>query len=691
MKLRIAVAVLAAVSLAPRVALANGPAPVAPEDLFKIAALSDAAISPDGSRVLVTVTRADGPSNAYVHSIAMIDAHGGRLVEQVTGGTGDGDYAWMPDGRSFVFVRTLEKQRPQLYRFTIDSGQTVKLTDIEYGVSSPAVSHDGRHIALSVNVPAQLHGAYVDFSKAGFTPTAQERATDIHTIDKLFFEQNGTGYTYRDHNRIWVVDADGSNAKQLTFGDYSETFDAWSPDDRTILFNSLQHETADSGPTNLYAISADGGTPRELPSVEPQNLAMFYSNDGSTVYYLRSDVKDAAELAAVVAANADGSNARTIVPKNRVGWGDSLLADMKEGGGACALPLHDGRHAVVNADGPGYANLRTLDLQTGDLRDLTPPAGEAWSCSLSRDGTTLAYLYSDFLHPAELYVVPASGGTPLQLTHVNDAYLASVRLSVPQPLAVKDSAGTDVQAWFMPATGGSGGKRPTLLDIHGGPETQFGDTFFHEFQYYCSLGYNVVFADPRGSTGHGYAFTEALESNWGDPMFDDVQAVMDAATKRSDVDAARLGVLGGSYGGYAVLWVIAHTDRYKVAVAERAVSNMESEMLAADAAGKNALGGGVYAWGRPWDRTNPTYARMSPLSYVSNVRTPLMLLHSSLDTRTPIDQTLQEFTALKILGATVEYVEVPNENHDLSRDGSPIHRVERLHLIADWIGRYLLP
>ena len=231
----------------------------------------------------------------------------------------------------------------------------------------------------------------------------------------------------------------------------------------------------------------------------------------------------------------------------------------------------------------------------------------------------------------------------------------------------------------------------TLLDIHGGPETQFGDTFFQEFQYLAGLGYNVVFSDPAGSTGHGYAFEESLETNYGDAMFQDVEAAMDAAAKRDDVDATRLGVLGGSYGGYATLWVVAHTNRYKAAVAERVVSFMQSENLTADFAGKGGLAGGTYAMGPAWDPASASYAKFSPLTYVAQVQTPLLILHSDMDTRTPIDQTLQEFTALKILGRTVEYVAVPNETHDLSRTGSPLHRVERLHIISDWMGKYLSP
>ncbi len=673
-------------ALVPAAGLANR---VAPEDLFKLTFLSNAVISPDGRMVLVEASRMNGPKNTYDRSIELVDVAAGRVLHNVTGHVGDGDYAWLPTARAFVFVRTVEKQKPQLYRYTVGDRRIVQLTHVPEGVSSPVVSHAGDRIAFAVADMDPAHDAYVDFSRAGFTPKPAEQKSDIQRIDDLFFETNGQGYTYRQHRHIWTVDANGGNARQLTSGAYSENFDAWSPDDRTILFDSLRYATVDSGPNDVYTMPSAGGAMHEIASPLPANYALFFAPHGGSVYFLSGDVRDSAELPALVVSAADGSSRRTVVAHDAVGWGDSLLADMKEGGGLCAWPLPDGR-ALLNADGPGYANLRTLDLATGAMTDVTPPRGEAWSCSVSSDGSRVAYLYSDFTHPADVYVAGVPSGAPRQITNVNRAFLATATLSVPQPFAVKDAAGFTVQAWFMPATGGApAAKHPTLLDIHGGPETQFGESFFHEFQVYASEGYNVVFSDPAGSTGHGYAFEESLENNYGEAMFADVQTVMDAAVRRPDVDPSRLAVLGGSYGGYATLWVIAHTDRYKAAVAERAVSDLQSENLAADFAGKNGLGGGDYTWGAPWNPSSVDYAKFSPLTYVESVHTPLLLLHADEDTRAPIDQTLQEFTALKILGRPVEYVAVPNENHDLSRTGSPIHRVERLRLILDWLKKYV--
>jgi dipeptidyl aminopeptidase/acylaminoacyl peptidase len=667
-------------------------ASVAPEDLFKLTFLSSAAIAPNGRLVLVEASRMNGPKDTYDRSIELVDVTTGHLTHDVTKHVGDGDFAWMPDGRSFVFVRTANKQKPQLYRYTLNGGTIAQLTHVPDGVAGPVVDHAGDRIALAVTQTDPAPKAQVNFANAGFTPKSSQQKSDIEVIDSLFFETNGQGYTYRQHQHIWTVAADGSHPKQLTSGKYSENFDDWSPDDRTIMFDSLRYDSVDSGSSDVYTMPS-AGSPSSMQKVAsplPANNGVFFGADGRRVYFLSGGIKDAAERPGLVSASLDGSGRRVVVDRNSVGWGDSLLGDMKEGGGLCASRMPGGNLALLNMDGPGYANLRTLDLGSGEFRAVTPARGEAWSCSISTDGSRAAYLYSDFTHPADVYVVETNGGAVRQVTDVNAKYLAGLALSTPVEFSVKDPAGYNVQAWFMPALGGApGAKHPTLLDIHGGPETQFGDTFFQEFQLYASEGYNVVFCNPAGSTGHGYPFEEALEGNYGDAMFADVQAVMDAVVRRPDVDATRLAVLGGSYGGYATLWVIAHTNRYRAAVAERAVSNLRSENLAADFAGKNGLGGGYYTWGPPWDPASTDYARFSPLTYVADVHTPVLILHSDDDTRAPIDQTLQEYTALKILGRTAEYVAVPNENHDLSRTGSPIHRVERLNLILSWLKKYV--
>ncbi len=664
--------------------------PVQAEDLFKFTLLAGAQISPDGKWVAVGTQRLNPQKDRYESSILLVNVASGA-ARVVGKGPHDGGASWAPDSSGFAFVRPGKDKKPQIFIYRLDAGKISQLTYAEDGAGGPVFSHDGKHLAYTVVSTDDAHATYVDFKSAGYKPKKAQQKTDIRQITTMHFEFNGAGYVYDQHPHLWVADSDGTHARQLTFGTWGENFGGWSPDDRTIAFDSLRYESPSLGPNDIYTIRAKGGALRKLATGAVANAGETYANAGDRLWFFSSGVYDPSEYPALLSANADGSDARVLETKDTTLFGDSVLADMKEGGGQCGpLFLPGDASFVINADGPAYANLRTVDATTGAMTDLTPQRGEAWSCSMSHDGKRVAYLFSDAMHPADVYVTTTAGGTPRRITNVNAKLLATLTLSHPQAMGVTDPAGISIPAWFMPAVGGAkGGKHPTILDIHGGPAAHFGDSFFQEFQYLAGLGYNVVYSNPRGSTGSGYGFQEALVKNFGDVMFADVQAVMDEAVKRPDVDASRLGVSGGSYGGYASLWVIAHTDRYKVAIAERVVSNLATEQLAADLASDNALGGRA-AWGLPWESGNQ-YLAQSPVSYVADVHTPLLILHSSDDIRTPIDQTMQEFNALKILGRTVKYVMVPNETHDLSRTGSPVHRVERLHILADWLNRYLKP
>jgi len=665
------------------------PRPVAPEDLFKFAFITGPQISPDGTRVVFLVTHLNGPKETYDSNLYLVPASGGA-PKRLTNTGRDGGPVWSPDSGTIVFTRGPAKKgaRAQLFAYNVATGAVRQLTHLKSGASGAVFSHDGKRIAFrSVSIdPAPA--AHINFSAAGFKPKKDQTKSDVRVISQMHFEANGAGYTYDRHPHVWVMNADGSGARALTNGIWSEGNPRWSPDDKTIAFDSLRYNSPSLGPNDIYTIPSGGGIMRKLASSESSNGLLDYDRGGE-IWFFRGGVSDPAEFPALIRSHPDGSNRKTVVPLNTIDFGDTVLADMGEPGGLCGPYFAHEPFVLMNVQAPGYSALAKLNPQTGAFQKLTA-AGEASECSMDAGGRFAAYTLSDFMHPREVYLMDLTTGASTRLTGMNDALLAQLELSTPQPFTVVDDAGFTVHAWFMPAVGPkAGGRRPTILDIHGGPETQFGETFFHEFQFWAGQGYNVVFSDPRGSVGFGYPFEEALAKHWGAAMFDDVQRVMDAAVKRADVDPNRLGVSGGSYGGYATLWVTGHTRRYKAAVAERVVSNLATEQLAADLASDNALGG-RYSWGLPWQAGNQ-YMAQSPISYVANAVTPLLILHSEEDTRTPIDQTLQWYNAAKILGRPIEYVAFPGENHDLSRTGSPIHRVERLHILAQWFAKYLRP
>jgi dipeptidyl aminopeptidase/acylaminoacyl peptidase len=308
-------------------------------------------------------------------------------------------------------------------------------------------------------------------------------------------------------------------------------------------------------------------------------------------------------------------------------------------------------------------------------------------------GGTLAYTVTTPTSLPELCV--RVEGEERQLTDLGAEFVADRVLVEPEHFVATSADGTDVDAWIMlPTDAEEGERRPTLLNIHGGPFTQYGNRFFDEFQLQVAAGYVVLFANPRGSSGYSEAWGRAIRgrtapvdpgSGWGGVDYEDLMAVVDEAVRRfPSVDPERLGVLGGSYGGYMTSWIIGHTSRFKAAVSERACNNLLTMEHTSDVAGSFRTEIGVSHLDDPEE-----YRRQSPITYVRDMHTPLLILHSENDLRCAIEQAEELFAALRMLGRTPEFLRFPGESHELSRAGAPKHRVQRIEAILDFFGRKL--
>jgi dipeptidyl aminopeptidase/acylaminoacyl peptidase len=279
-----------------------------------------------------------------------------------------------------------------------------------------------------------------------------------------------------------------------------------------------------------------------------------------------------------------------------------------------------------------------------------------------------------------------------QLTEVGKPFADGRELSAPERFTAISPDGTEVEAWIMrPVAYEEGEKYPVLLNIHGGPFTQYGNKFFDEFQVYAGAGYAVVYSNPRGSSGYSEAWGRAIRGpaeggpGWGSVDYEDLMAVMDEALKRYEFcDPDRLGVIGGSYGGFMTSWIAGHTDRFQAGVSERAVNQWVSMWGASDFGWdfKGTLGAFLY-------ENTDAWLQVSPHTYATQITTPLLILHSENDLRCPIEQGEQLFTTLRMLKREVEMVRFPNEGHELSRSGNPVHRVMRFEIVLDWFDRYL--
>jgi dipeptidyl aminopeptidase/acylaminoacyl peptidase len=308
--------------------------------------------------------------------------------------------------------------------------------------------------------------------------------------------------------------------------------------------------------------------------------------------------------------------------------------------------------------------------------------------SASRHGAVLAFAAMDATSPAEVFACHADGTGEKPLTTLNQAWKAEVARSRPERLRYERD-GRQLDCWVMRPFGYQPGARyPALLNIHGGPHTQYGHHFFDEFQIYAGAGYAVIYTNPRGSQGYGEDFTRAVIGDWGGGDFADVMAGLDAALCRYDfIDPERLGVMGGSYGGFLTSWTVGHTGRFKAACSERAVNNAYTLFGTSDIGPSFSEAQSGYL---PWENMQ-WYIDHSPLTYAKDITTPLLIIHAESDLRCPIEQAEQLFVALKKQRKTVVFVRFPDEDHELSRAGKPRHRLERFRLILDWFTRFLHP
>jgi dipeptidyl aminopeptidase/acylaminoacyl peptidase len=645
-----------------------------PQDLLHIRFVSDPQISPDGHRVAFVVTTLSEERDEYLSSIWLVETEGGPPRPFTTGPLRDTAPRWSPDGRFLAFVseRAAEK-KGQLHVMPAAGGEARRLTDLRAGVSRPEWSPDGSRIAF--------------LSRVGGPPEpeigAEKKSRPPRVITTLKYKQNGEGFIHDRHQHVFVVAVDGGEPRQVTTGNVQDADPTWSPDGRLIAWSSARHAARDhDDASDIWVVPASGGKPRRVTATAGPAVLPAFSPDGKTIAYLGR-----------ASLNGSGKNVQVFTTPLRGGHTTCLTAGFDR---SCApLPLAPlwsprGDHVVFAAEDPGRLSIYRVGRRPGRRPSQVIGGDRAVSgLSASRDGRRLAFLASDPVCPGEVFVCRADGTGERRLTDVNRAWKRDVALVRPERFRFV-RGGHEVEGWVMRPTRLARGRRaPALLNIHGGPHAQYGYTFFDEFQLYAAAGYAVVYANPRGSQGYGEAFTRAVVGDWGGGDVDDVLAALDEALRRHRfIDASRLGVMGGSYGGFMTSWIVGHSDRFRAACSERAVNNQATMFGTSDIGHLfNVLEmGGILPWEDP-----ERYVARSPVTYASRIRTPLLIIHSEDDLRCPMEQAEQLFVALKKLRREVVLVRFPDENHEMSRSGKPRHRLERFRIILDWFGRHLRP
>jgi dipeptidyl aminopeptidase/acylaminoacyl peptidase len=711
---------LAACAAAP-VALADGPAaardaagaataagaPLAPASLLEVTWVADPRYSPDGRSVAFVRANVDRAADDYTSDLWIATGEG--APRPLTADPAE-DLAprWSPDGKRLAFVSKRSGKR-QVHVLELAGGEPWQLTAVEDGMAEFAWSPDGTRIAFTSLTP-------LPEEKERLPPEADPKSKQARppfVSERLRTRSDGIpGWQTAKRMHVWTVRTDAgpkAPAKRVTGGDYDHRDPQWSADGTQLYFTGLRKPDADyvSTDTEIYALPADGGVePRALTDRRGPDEDPAVSPDGRWIAYVGHDEKT---------PPASYSQPRLYLLDTRTGASRQLAAglDRPVADGTISdmgAPRGDGTRLVWRADSRavyfqvadrGQAQIyeATLDGRHRAVTQLVQ--GEVRAFDVAKDGRVAA-VHSNATQPPELRSFAlrdaAREGAWRSVTAFNAALAAGGRFVPYEEIwyeGAKPSVTTFdgqprsekqwIQGWILKPPGFDASRRyPLVLYIHGGPHAMYGTGFFHEFQLLAHRGYVVLITNPRGSTGYGEEFANVVQYRYPGDDYHDLMAGVDAVVARGYVDTKRMAVGGGSGGGLLTAWTVAHTNRFAAALVERAVTNWHGFVGTADMNYWFAT-----RWFRdfPW-RDVPNHLDRSPLSFVDAVRTPVLVLHNADDFRTPLDQGLQYYTALKMARKPAKLAVFPDSSHGMSRDGRPSQRIERLELIADWFGRH---
>ncbi|GIP28070.1 putative peptidase YuxL [Paenibacillus sp. J23TS9] len=647
------------------------------EDLHRMQWVSDPAVSPENGATAYILKSVNTKHGGYITQIRLIHPDGSGDVP-FTAGEQDGTPQWSPDGSHLAFLRKKGDAR-QVWLLPAHGGEAQAVTELKHGVSAYKWSPDGTALLLKAEAPDEIE----ETNAAKDEPKLPEEKI----IDRIRYKADGTGLMGSRRTHLFVFDIAAKSSKQITSGAFDVGSFAWSPDGAQIAYTAeLPTEDItdpDLRPTNdLYVTDREGSAARQLTDGKISIGYVGYTPDGQSILMLADDMSCGyATLTRIYLIPAVGGEYRALYTDLDIQIGHSCVSDMRSGAGTPPVYSQDKQSVYIQVSQNGRVEIARFALNGSDFEIIAGGDREIYQFALTPNGG-LIFAAADPLHPGDLFRMELASGTETRLTECNQELWSELELSEPEEFQFRAGDGWPMQGWIMKPTGfQEGSKVPGVLEIHGGPQVMYGHTFMHEFQLLAAAGFAVFYTNPRGGHGYGQDHVNTVRGDYGGRDYQDLMDFTDYVLETyTYVDGSRLGVTGGSYGGFMTNWIVGHTDRFQAAVTQRSISNWLSFYGVSDI-GYHFTEDQI--WGNAWDDLEKLW-KHSPLAYVKNVNTPLLILHGEQDMRCPIEQGEQMFVALKRLGKKTQLIRFPGADHNLSRSGNPHLRTRRLSHIVRW-------
>jgi dipeptidyl aminopeptidase/acylaminoacyl peptidase len=638
--------------------------------LIPRAPVSNPKISPDNTKILFVRTIVNLDEDRYDSHIWIIPREGGE-ARQITYCDGkDTEPRWSPDGETIYFMstRTIEGvSKNRLWSMPISGGESKLVLEGEGGVKSPQFSPDGKKLLYIARVEEK-------------TETPEEKMEDVMWITKLRYKMDEIGYYPYTRPHVFIADLKSGKVEQITKGPYDVSSPTWSPNGKQIAYVANPENSDYTRMRDIY-VHTIGGKAHKITKSNSIITSVSWAPNGKSLAFTGRTPPDIeyppysnTDIFIVPVEGGDPRNItssfdRTVDRRSSIDWVDQEFIYFR-------APNHGSYH------------IYRVKVDSGEVAEVTEGNMNIASFSMDKDNSIIAFDAGDATWPREIWVYESN--KQKRLTNLNTDIMDKWSISTPEEFWFTASDGVKVQGWIVkPHSFKPSEKYPFILEIHGGPHSAYGfklEPAEHEFQLLARNGYAVAYTNPRDSIGYGEEFGGIAEGSWGERDFLDLMEAVDYILEKYDyVDEERLGVAGGSFGGFMTNWTIGHTDRFKAAITMRSVCNWYSQVGYSDVSWGYS---GIGEYREPWE-TPEKYLKHSPITYAEKITTPLLIIHSEFDHRCPLPEGEQLYYALKRLKREVEYIRFANNSHGLSRTGKPSHRKTRLRHILRWFEKYL--